>query len=230
MEVRSLFEEGFRFYHDSALHYEAKPDFDIRIDPITGEATMYLGMKDYLKNDERTRKTINFSRGAPLMLIAPTDEHGDVDWSGVLNISWSPSNSFTYKRYTQDCVVDPERISIHYNAETACPNDNSNVRTSMPFAKDSNVVYVIKNDASGTQRQVSAYNDTNVILNQNEYICSVKATSDRLLSRLESGAENSIKIVIKYDTSFDLSNSQRGVAIFTMSDTVADIIESKVTI
>lgn len=230
MEVRSLFEEGFRFYHDATLHYEAKPDFDIRIDPLTGKAVMYLGMRDYLKNDERTRKTISFSRGAPLLLIAPTDDKGEVLWDGVLNIEWEPQNEYTYRKYTQDCVADPERICQYFDAETACPNDNTNARASMPFSKDSHVVYVIKNDATGGVRQVSAYNDTNVTLNQNEYICSVKATDERLLSKLESGADNSIKITITYDTSYDLSNSQRGVAIFTMSDTVADIIESKVTV
>ena len=230
MEVRSLYQEGFRFYHDAALHYEATPGFDIRIDPISGDAVMYLGMRDYLKGDERTRKTINFSRGAPILLLAPTDESGNVLWDGVVNISWVPLATGTYRSYIMDCVADPERISRYFDAATACPNDGTSVRTSMPFAKNSNAVYIIKNSVSGTSRQTSAYNITTVVLNQNEYICSVKATSTRLLSKLQSGSENSIKVTIKYDTSYDLSESQRGVAIFTMSDTIADIIEETITV
>lgn len=232
MEIRSLYQEGFRFFHDASLHYEATPGFDIRIDPLTGNAEMYFGMRDYLKNDERTRKTINFSRGAPLLLLAPTDENGEVLWDGVLNISWEriTLDNEKYRTYTQDCVADPERISEYHNEATACPNDGTVVRTSMPFAYDTNAVYVIKNSVSGATRTVAAYNNTNVTLNQNEYICSVKATANRLLSRLESGADNSFKVTIQYDTTYDLSDSQRGVAIFTMSDTVADIIENTITV
>ena len=230
MEVRSLYQEGFRFFHDADLHYEATSGFDIRIDPVTGDAVMYFGMRDYLKNDNRTRKSINFSRGAPLMLLAPTDDSGNILWDGVVNISWVPLAGGTYRNYIQDCVIDPERISQYYDVNTACPNDGTSVRTSMPFAKDTNVVYVIKNSTTGAARQVVAYNTTSVILNQNEYICSVKATSDGLLSKIQSGAENSIKITVKYDTAYDLSNSQRGIAIFTMSDTIADIIEDTITI
>jgi hypothetical protein len=230
MEIRSLYQEGFRFYHDAALHYEATPGFDIRIDPVSGDAVMYLGMRDYLKGDERTRKTINFSRGAPILLLAPTDESGNVLWDGVRSMSWVPPANATFRSYTQECVADPERISVHYDAATACPNDGTNVRTSMVLSKDTSAVFVIKNSTTGAVRQTSTYNDTNVILNQNEYICSVKATGDKLFSKLQSGAENSIKITIRYDTSYDLSDSQRGIAIFTMSDTIADIIEETITV
>jgi len=227
MQIKSIYEEGFRFFHDPSLHYPITADNSVRVDPATGECVLYLGMTDYLKEGERMRKTITFVSGPPVLLLQPEDKNGQREWDGVVGISWDRKGVYGY--YNQNCISDPESISDHYSPETAVTNDGTTVRTSFIFAYDSNVKYLIKREGAAN-RTVSAYNVTSVVLNQNEYICSVISTSgDKFLKQLSSGTENAIKLTIRYDLAYDFTDDERGVNIFTMSDTIAQIQETKLT-
>jgi len=229
MEIATLFDEGMRFYHDPDLHYEVTADKSVRVDPGTGACVMYLGMRDYLKDGERYRKSIEFTYGPPVLMAEPIDAAGNTKWDGVVNISWVPQG--LYGEYTENCITDPEKISEHYSPETVVSEqDGVIVRTAFVFAKDSYARYNIENSVTGTRRQVSAYNVTSVSLNKNEYICSVISTSGaRLLKKLESGRENALKVTITFDLAYDFTNDQRGLNIMTMSDAVAQIKETKLT-
>jgi hypothetical protein len=76
MTTVSLYEEGFRFFHDPDLHYEITPDNSVRVDPATGNVIMYLGMRDYLKDGDRVRKKIEFVSGPPILFLEPVDKFG----------------------------------------------------------------------------------------------------------------------------------------------------------
>ncbi len=222
----SLFEEGMRFFHDPDLHYEITADNSVRVDPTTGETIMYLGMRDYLKDGDRVRKLIDFTGGPPILFMEPIDKYGARKWEGVTNISWDRIG--TWGSYEGSCITDPEKISMYYDEDHAMTNDGTVVRSAFVFAYDSSAKFLIKK-TDGADREVSAYNTTSVVLNQNEYICSVKATSDKLLRSLSSGRENAIKITISFDLAYDFTDDQRGISLFTMSDTVAQITETKLT-
>ncbi len=229
MEAATLFDEGMRFYHDPDLHYEITAEKSVRVDPATGQCVMYLGMRDYLKDGERYRKSIEFVYGPPILMAEPIDDVGDTKWEGVTNITWVPKGIYAY--YGEDCITDPEKISEHYSPTTVVSEqDGVIVRTAFVFGKDTNARYNIKNSVTLTSRQVSAYNVTSVSLNKNEYICSIKsATGSRFLKKLESGRENALKITITFDLAYDFTNDQRGINIMTMSDTIAQIKETKLT-
>ncbi len=226
MQTVSLFEEGLRFFHDPDLHYEITADNSVRVDPATGNTVMYLGMRDYLKDGDRVRKKIEFTAGPPVLFIEPIDKFGARKWDGVVNISWVPNG--TYGMYNQSCITDPEKISSRFDESSAETNPGTAIRTAFVFAYNSDVHYLIKNSV-GADREVSAYNTTTVVLNQNEYICSVKATSDKLLKSLSSGRDNALKITISFDLAYDFTDDQRGINLFTMSDTIAQITETKLT-
>lgn len=223
MQTVSLYEEGIRFYHDPDLHYEITPDNSVRVDPATGDVTMYLGMRDYLKDGDRMRKKIEFVQGPPMLFIEPIDKFGARKWDGVVNISWERKGEFG--TYSQNCITDPEKISSFYDPDHAMTNDGTAVRTAAVLAYDANAKYQIKK-VDGADRQVSAYNTTTVVLNQNEYICSVIGT-DMFLKSLSSGRDNAIKITITFDLAYDFTDDQRGINLFTMSDTIAQITETK---
>ena len=229
MEIATLFGEGMRFYHDPDLHYEITADKSVRVDPTTGNCVMYLGMRDYLKDGERYRKSIEFVYGPPILMAEPIDGAGETKWEGVTNITWVPQGIYGY--YNEPCVSDPEKISEHYSPETVVSEqDGVIVRTAFVFALDTYARYNIKNSVEGTSRQVSAYNVTSISLNKNEYICSIISSSgNRFLKKLESGRENAIQITISFDLAYDFTNDQRGINIMTMSDTVAQIKETKLT-
>lgn len=226
METVNLFDEGMRFFHDPDLHYEITSDNSVRVDPGTGQCTMYLGMRDYLKDGDRMRKKIEFVNGPPILFIEPIDVNGDRKWDGVTGISWTPKGP--YGSYAQNCISDPEKISGYYSSATAETNDGTTIRTAFVFALDTNAHYLIKKEGAA-DRTVSAFNVTSVVLNQNEYICSVTTSGDRLLKALSSGRENAIQIVITFDLAYDFTDDQRGVNLFTMSDTIAQITETKLT-
>lgn len=227
MEIRNLYEEGFGFYHDPNLHYPITADSAVRVNEATGECIMYLGMRDYLKESERTRKHITFVSGAPILFIEPHDAVSQRSWDGVVSISWEPKGE--YGSYNQNCITDPESISKHYSPETAVTNDNTVVRTAFVFCLDSNAKFLIKREGA-SDRTVSAYNTTSVVLNQNEYICSVISTSaDKFLKKLSSGVENAMKLVVRFDLAYDFTDDQRGISLFTQSDTIAQIQEEKLT-
>ena len=227
MQTVSLYDEGVRFFHDPDLHYEITADNSVRVDPATGECVMYLGIRDYIVDGERMRKRIEMMAGAPMLFLEPIDANGNRKWDGVVNITWEPNGE--YKNYQEQCVSDPEKISEHYDPDTAMTNDGTVVRAAFVFAYDDYVKYVIKKEGAA-DRYVSAYNVTSVVLNQNEYICSVISTNgDRFLSVLESGRENAIKVTITFDLAYDFTDDQRGVNLFTMSDTIAQITETKLT-
>jgi len=227
MQTVSLFDEGMRFYHDPDLHYEITADNSVRVDPATGECIMYLGMRDYLKDGERMRKKIEFVAGPPILFLEPIDQFGARKWDGVVNITWTPVAPYAY--YGQNCITDPEKVSEYYDPNTAMTNDGTLIRTAFVFASDTNAKYLIKKEGAA-DRTVSAYNVTSVVLNQNEYICSVvSATGDRFLKALSSGRENAIRISLTFDLAYDFTDDQRGVNLFTMSDTIAQITETKLT-
>jgi len=227
MQVFDLFEEGFRFFHDENLHYMVTAENYVRADPATGECVMYLGMKDYLKDGERMRKKITFVAGPPILFIEPINAQGEREWDGVLSITWERKGPYGY--YNQDCITDPEKLSPHYDAATAVTNDGTVVRTAFVFAYDSYAKYLIKREGAA-DRTVSAYNTTEVVLNQNEYISSVISTSgDRFLKELSSGRDGAIKITIRFDLAYDFTQDQRGIDLFTMSDTIGQITETKLT-
>jgi hypothetical protein len=225
MTTVSLYEEGIRFYHDPDLHYEITPDNSVRVDPATGQVIMYLGMRDYLKDGDRVRKKIEFVKGPPILFIEPVDKFGGRKWDGVINIAWDRKGP--YGTYTQNCITDPEKISEYYDPDHAMTNDGTTIRTAAVLCYDSNAKYQIKK-VDGPDRTVSAYNTTSVVLNQNEYICSVVGT-DKFLKSLSSGRENAIKITITFDLAYDFTDDQRGINLFTMSDTIAQITETKLT-
>ncbi len=225
MTTVSLYEEGMRFYHDPDLHYEITPDNSVRVDPSTGQVVMYLGMRDYLKDGDRVRKKIEFVNGPPILFIEPVDKFGARKWDGVVNIAWDRKGP--YGTYQQNCITDPEKISMFFDPGSSMTNDGTLIRTAMAMVYDSNAVYQIKK-IDGADRTVSAYNVTSVVLNKNEYICSVRGT-DGLLKALSSGRDNAIKITITFDLAYDFTDDQRGVNLFTMSDTIAQITETKLT-
>ncbi len=225
MTTVSLYEEGIRFYHDPDLHYEITPDNSVRVDPATGEVVMYLGMRDYLKDGDRVRKRIEFVKGPPILFIEPVDKYGARKWDGVINITWTPSGE--YGTYTQNCITDPEKISDYYEPDHSMTNDGTLIRTAAVLCYDAGASYQIKK-VDGSDRTVSAFNTTSVVLNQNEYICSVVGT-DKFLKVLQSGRENAIQIIITFDLAYDFTDDQRGINLFTMSDTIAQITESKLT-
>ncbi len=226
MQTVSLFEEGLRFYHDPDLHYEITADNSVRVDPATGDTVMYLGMRDYLKDGDRVRKKIEFVAGPPILFIEPIDQYGARKWDGVVNLSWERKGP--YGSYNQSCITDGEKISDYYDEDHAMTNDGTAIRTAFVFGYDSSVHYLIKK-TDGPDRTVSAYNVTTVVLNQNEYICSVTSTGDQLLKALSSGRDNAIKITINFDLAYDFTDDQRGINLFTMSDTIAQITETKLT-
>jgi len=229
VETATLFDEGMRFFHDPDLHYEVTATESVRVDPTTGQCVLYLGMRDYLKDGERYRKTIEFVYGPPILMAEPIDAVGQTKWDGVTNITWTPKG--TYGVYAADCITDPEKISEHYSPATVVSEqDGVIVRTAFVFGLDSDARYNIKNSVEGTSRQVSAFNTTSVSLNKNEYICSIiSASGNKLLKKLESGRENALRLVITFDLAYDFTNDQRGVNLMTMSDTVAQIKETKLT-
>ena len=227
MQTANLFDQGFTFYHDPTLHYEITASEPVRVDPSTGECIMYLGMRDFLENGERMRKQITFVAGPPTLFIEAHDENGVKNWDGVVNIAWEQKGPYGY--YNQNCISDPEKISDNYSPETAVTNDNTEIRTSFVFAYDSTVKYLIKREGAAN-RTVSAHNTTRVVLHQNEYICSVISSSgDKFLKQLSSGTENAIKVTVSFDLSYDFENSARGLSIFSMSDTIAQITKIKIT-
>ena len=223
MQTVSLYQEGIRFFHDPDLHYEITPENSVRVDPATGKVVMYLGMRDYLKDGDRVRKKIDFVQGPQALFIEPIDALGARKWDGVVNIEWEEKGP--YASYSQDCITDPEKISDFYDPAHAMTNDGTEVRVAAVLALDANAHYKIKK-VDGPDREVSAHNVTTVVLNQNEYICSIKGT-DRFLRSLSSGRANAIKITITFDLAYDFTNDQRGINLFTMSDTVAQITETK---
>lgn len=225
MQTVSLYEEGIRFYHDPDLHYEITPDNSVRVDPATGNVVMYLGMRDYLKDGDRVRKKIEFVQGPPILFIEPIDKFGARKWDGVVNIAWERKG--IYGTYTQNCITDPEKISEHYDPNHAMTNDGTSIRVAAVMAYDTGAVYQIKK-VDGADRTVSAYNVTTVVLNQNEYICSVVGTS-KFLKAISSGRENAIQITLTFDLAYDFTDDQRGINLFTMSDTIAQITETKIT-
>ena len=227
MQTVSLFDEGMRFYHDPDLHYEITAENSVRVDPATGQCIMYLGMRDYLKEGERMRKKIEFVAGPPVLFVEPIDRFGERKWDGVVNITWDRKGPYGY--FNQNCITDPEKISENYDPATAMTNDSTLIRTAFVFAYDTAVKYLIKKEGAA-DRTVSAYNSTSVVLNQNEYICSVVSTNgDRFLKALSSGRENAIKLTVTFDLAYDFTDDQRGVNLFTMSDTIAQITETKLT-
>ena len=225
MQTVSLFEEGLRFYHDPDLHYEITASNSVRVDPSTGDTIMYLGMRDYLKDGDRVRKKIEFVAGPPVLFIEPIDKFGARKWDGVVNISWDRKGP--YGTYSQSCITDTEKISSFYDEDHAMTNDGTIIRTAFVFAYDSGAHYLIKK-TDGADRSVSAYNVTSVSLNQNEYICTVTGTN-KFLKALSSGRDNAIKITVKFDLAYDFTDDQRGINLFTMSDTIAQITETKIT-
>jgi len=227
MQTVSLYDEGVRFFHDPDLHYEITAENSVRVDPATGECVMYLGMQDYIVDGERMRKRIEFVSGPPILFIEPIGADGNRNWNGVINITWDRAGEYGF--YDQACITDPEKISEHYDSDTAMTNDGTVVRTAFVFAYDDYVKYVIRKEGAA-DRFVSAYNTTSIVLNQNEYICSVVSTNgDRFLKVLQSGRENAIKVTITFDLAYDFTGDQRGVNLFTMSDTIAQITETKLT-
>jgi len=227
MQTKSLFEEGFGFYHDPSLHYPIVADNSVRVDPSTGDCVMYLGMRDYLVNGERMRKSITFVSGPPILFLETHDRNGVREWDGVLEVSWVRKGPYGY--FNQNCITDPEAISEHYSPETAVTNDNTEIRTAFVFAYDSNIKFLIKRDGAA-DRTVSAYNTTKVVLHQNEYISSViSASGDKFLKQLSSGTANAIEITVRFDLAYDFTDDQRGVALFSMSDTIAQVTETKLT-
>ena len=227
MQTQSLFDEGFQFYHDSSLHYPISSENPVRVDTATGDCVMFFGMRDYLKDGERTRKKITFVSGPPTLLMEAHDQNGVREWDGVLGISWEPKGPYAY--YNQNCITDPELISEHYSPETAVTNDNTEIRVSFVFALNANAKFLIKRDGAAN-RTVSAYNVTKVVLNQNEYICSVISSSGNVFfNQLSSGVDNAIKITINFDLAFDFTNDLRGLALFSMSDTIAQTTEAKIS-
>lgn len=225
MQTYNLFEQGFRFYHDPSLHYEITAENTVKFDQTTGKAILYLGMRDYLKDGTRMRKTIRFTAGPPILFMSPHDSNADIKWDGVVNIEWERKG--IYGSYSQNCISDAEKISDHYNPNTAVTNDNTVIRTAFVFAYDSNAKYLIKRDGAA-DRTVSAYNTTSVVLNQNEYICSVISSGNHLMRELKSGTENALKISITYDLAYDFTSDARGVSLYTMSDTIARAIEEEI--
>jgi hypothetical protein len=226
MQTVSLYDEGIRFFHDPDLHYEITADNSVRVDPASGQCVMYLGMRDYIKDGERMRKRIELVSGPRMFFIEPIDRNGNRKWDGVVNITWERKGE--YAAYNHSCITDPEKISEHYDPDTAMTNDGTAIRTAFVFAYDTRAQYVIKKDGAG-DRYVSAYNTTTVVLNQNEYICSVSSgTSDVFLKTLQSGRENALKITITFDLAYDFTEDQRGVNLFTMSDAIAQITERRI--
>lgn len=223
MQTRSFLEEGFSYFHDVDLHYPVTSENSVRVDPATGNCILYLGMRDYLSDGVRMRKHLTFVAGPPILFLEAHDSIGNVQWDGVIGISWDRQGE--YGSYNQNCITDPEKISEHYNEATAVTNDNTTVRTAFIFAYDSEVKYLIKREGSA-DRTVSAYNTTSVVLHQNEYICSVISTAgDKFLKKLSSGTDNAIKITVQFDLSYDFTNDERGLGLFAMSDSVAQVTE-----
>jgi len=219
----NLFELGFRFYHDPNLRYEITPDSQIRIDPATGKATMFFGMRDYLVDGVRTRKQLKVVQGAPTFFLEAIDETGQRNWDGVKGIRWDDKGTMTSYN---DALTAPERISDYYNADTACPNDNTQARVAFVFCYDNNDTrYKIKNSDDGSTREVYARNTTTITLNKNEYIYGINSHRSRLLSELKSGIDNAFKIEITFDLAYDFTGQQRGLNFFTMPDTVIQVIE-----
>lgn len=227
MQTKSLFEEGFSFFHDPDLHYPITAEKSVRVDPSTGDCIMYLGMRDYLVAGERMRKAITFVSGPPVLLLETHDVNGTREWDGVLGVSWDKKGPYGY--YNQNCITDPEAISEHFSPETAVTNDNTEIRVAFVFAYDEDVKFLIKRDGAA-DRTVSAYNVTKVVLHQNEYICSIISTNgDKFLKQLSSGTENTIKITVKFDLAYDFTADRRGLSLFSMSDSIAQVTETKLT-
>jgi len=221
----NLYELGFRFYHDPNLHYEVTPDSQIRIDPSTGKAIMYFGMRDYLVDGVRTRKQLKIVQGCPAFFLESIDETGQRNWDGVRNIEWSVNAPST--THWSGSFSAPERICDHYSPETACTNDGTRVRVAFIFATNNDVRYRIRNADTGSTREVYAYNTTTVTLNKNEYIygLNVYRNNNRLLNVLQSGIRNALKITVTYDLAYDFTNQERGLNFFTMPDTAVQVLE-----
>ena len=227
MQTQSLLDEGFMFYHDVDLHYPISSENPVRVDPSTGDCVMFFGMRDYLKDGERVRKSVTFVSGPPVLMMEAHDKNGVRNWDGVLGMSWERKGPYGY--YNQNCITDPELISDYYSPETAATNDNTEVRTALVFGYDSSINFLIKRDGAAN-RVVSAYNTTKIVLNQNEYICSVVSTSgDKFLKQLSSGVTNAIKLTVNFDLAYDFTDDLRGLAIFSMSDTIAQTTEVKIS-
>ena len=218
----NLYELGFRYYHDPNLHYEITPDSQIRIDPTTGKAVLYLGMRDYLVEGVRTRKQLKVVQGPPAFFLEPIDETGQRNWEGVKNIAWNRKGS--YGSYNAE-VSAPERISDYYSPETAATNDNTIARVAFIFAYDTHVRYKIRNADTGATREVYAYNTTSVTLNKNEYIYGINTNGNYSLKQLTSGIENAMKITITFDLAYDFTGQSRGLNFFTMPDTAVQVLE-----
>jgi len=218
----NLYELGFRYYHDPNLHYEITPDSQIRIDPTSGQAILYLGMRDYLVEGVRTRKQLKVVQGPPTFFLEPIDETGQRNWDGVTNITWTPHG--TYGSYNAE-VVAPERISDYYSPETAATNDGTVARVAFIFAYNTNVRYKIRNSDTGATREVYAYNVTSITLNKNEYIYGINTNGNYSLMQLVSGIENAMKITITFDLAYDFTGQSRGLNFFTMPDTAVQVIE-----
>jgi len=214
-ETINFLQEGLRFFHDPDLHYEVTPEQQARINADTGQVVMYLGMRDYIKNGKRFRKKIEIVKGPPIFMLRPIDKTNATNWDGIINIECEIQNG-EFASYNQKCITDPEKLSEFYDPDHVVTNDGTVVRASHVISYGDDAQFVIRK-VDGADRTVSCHNKTSLILNKNEYICSVSG-NDQFLKTLSSGIENAIKITVTFDRTMDFKGDPRGLDLFVMSD------------
>jgi len=219
----NLYQLGFRYYHDPNLHYEITPSSQLRINPSNGQATLYLGMRDYLVEGVRTRKQLKVVQGFPGFFIEVIDDSGNTNFDGIKSIepSWSNLSECSFN----DAVTAPERLCVNYSPDTAETNDGTIARTPLLLSDRYRARYKIKNSATGSTREVTADKTCQTTLNKNEYIYGVNGNGKNLVCELKSGIANAIKLLVTFDLAYDFSGQSRGLNLFTMPDTAVQVTE-----
>jgi len=219
----NLYELGFRYYHDPNLHYEVTPSSQLRINPTNGQATIYLGMRDYLVEGVRTRKQLKIVQGFPGFFVEVIDDSGNTNFDGVKRIDPHWSN-LSYCSFNNS-VTAPERLCVNYSEDTAETNDGTTVRVPLLLNSGNNGRYKIKNSSSGSTREVGSSTSCRVTLNKNEFIYGVNSNSTRNVCELKSGIANAVRLTITFDLAYDFSGQSRGLNLFTMPDTAVQVTE-----